>query len=118
MRWPTEKLTALRLGRQLVTEVPASKADRRAFVDITPVRTPADSEADQDHWTRTDHNRTFRVQHWEYHAGRVDGLDYDVGSVLIREATAAGEAELMSTLEAWRLHPDRFLYPWETDDPR
>ena len=113
-----DKLTALRLGRRLVTEVPASTADRRAFVDITAVRTPADSAADRDHWTRADDNRTFRVQHWEYHADRIDGLNYDIGSALIRDATAAGEAELTTTLEAWRLDPDEFLYPWETDDPR
>ncbi|MER6255986.1 hypothetical protein ABT224_32010 [Streptomyces sp. NPDC001584] len=36
--WPPDKLTTLRLGRRLVTEVPASRSERRAFVDIAPAR--------------------------------------------------------------------------------
>lgn len=34
--WPTDKLTALRLGRRLVAEAPASGQRRRAFVDVSP----------------------------------------------------------------------------------
>jgi hypothetical protein len=38
--WPADKLTALRTGQRLITEVPASRPGRRAFIDITPVTTP------------------------------------------------------------------------------
>jgi hypothetical protein len=117
-QWPEAKLTALRLGQRLVAEVPASRADRRAFIDITPVRTPADNEASRDGWKRTDSTRTFRMQHWEYHADRIAGFDYDIGSVLIRTATVTGEPELVNTLDTWQLRPEQLLYPWQTDDPK
>jgi hypothetical protein len=117
-QWPTDKLTALRLSQRLVTEVPASRPGRRAFVDITPVPTPADIEANRQSWKRADHSRTFRLQHWDYHADRIAGFDYDDGAVLIRAATAADESELITTLDAWQLRPDQFRYPWQTDDPK
>jgi hypothetical protein len=37
---------------------------------------------------------------------------------MIRDATATGEPELLTTLQAWQLRPAQFLYPWQTDDPR
>ncbi|MCP2323375.1 hypothetical protein HDA40_001882 [Hamadaea flava] len=117
-RWPTDKLTALRLGQRLVTEVPASGPGRRAFVDITPMRTPADTDAWRQGWKRPDHARTFRLRHWDYDADLIDGFDYDINAVLVREATAEGEPELITTLKTWQLGPDQFLYPWQTDDPR
>jgi len=89
-RWPAEKLTTLRLGQPLAVEVPASGRGRRAFVTISPVTTPAD---------------------------QLDGFDYDLGAVLIQDATAHDEAELITMLQAWSLRPDQFLYPWQTDDP-
>jgi hypothetical protein len=58
------------------------------------------------------------LQHWDYDAERIDGYDYDLGAVMIGAATADGEAELLSTLQAWQLRPEQFLYPWQTDDPR
>ncbi|WP_217697565.1 hypothetical protein [Nocardia donostiensis] len=115
--WPTDKLNALRLGRRLVTEVPASQPGRRAFIGITPVATPADVEAHRQGWKRTDRARTFHLQHWDYDATRIDGLDYDIDAVLIRSAAAAGESELTATLEIWQLRPEQFLYPWQTDNP-
>jgi hypothetical protein len=105
--WPTGKLTALRTGQRLVTEVPASRPGRRAFADITPVTTPG-----------TDHARAFRLEHWEYDADRIDGFDYDLGAVMIRAATAADEQGLLAMLQAWQLRPGQFRYPWQTDDPR
>ncbi|WP_132120049.1 hypothetical protein [Actinocrispum wychmicini] len=48
--WPTDTLTALRLGQRLVTEIRASRPGRRAFVDITPLITPADVEARSQGW--------------------------------------------------------------------
>jgi hypothetical protein len=111
-------LTALRLGQRLVTELPASRPGRRAFVDITPLTTAADAEARNQGWKRAGHARTFTVQHWDYDADRLDGFDHDIGAVLVKTATAAGEAELASTLETWHLHPEQFRYPWQTDDPK
>ena len=116
--WPTDKLTALRTGQRLVTEVPASRPNGRAFVDITPVTTPADTEARREGWKRADHARTFRLQHWDYDADRIEGWDYDLGAVMIRAATATGERELLAILRAWQLRPEQFLYPWQTDYPR
>ncbi|WP_199755121.1 hypothetical protein [Amycolatopsis sp. WAC 04197] len=116
--WPTDTLTALRLGRRLVAELPASRPGRRAFVDITPLATPADTEARGQGWTRADHARTFTVQHWDYDADRLEGFDHDIGAVLIKTATAAGEPELAAILDAWHLRPEQFRYPWHTDDPK
>jgi hypothetical protein len=58
------------------------------------------------------------VQHWEYDASLIDGYDYDLGAVMIRVATANGEPELLTALQAWHLRPEQFLYPWQTDDPK
>jgi hypothetical protein len=116
--WPTDKLTALRTGQRLVTEVPASRPGRRAFIDITPVTTPADAQARQEGCRRTDYARAFRVQHWDYDADGLDGFDYDHGAVMIRAATTTGEPGLLTTLQEWQLRPEQFLYPWQTDDPR
>ncbi|MFE2540023.1 hypothetical protein [Actinacidiphila glaucinigra] len=117
-KWPIDKLSALRLGQRLVSEVRAAGSGRRAFVDIRPVTTPADTEAGRLGWKRADGARTFRLQHWEYDADRISGFDYDIGAVLIKDATATDEPALTATLEAWRLHPEQFRYPWQTDDPR
>jgi hypothetical protein len=57
--WPIERLNALRLGRRLVTEVPASAPGRRAFVDICPVATAADTDARRQGWSRSDCDRTM-----------------------------------------------------------
>jgi hypothetical protein len=116
--WPTDTLTALRLGQRLVTEVPAFQPGRRAFVDITPLVTAADTEARGQGWKRADHARAFTVQHWDFAADRLDGFDYDIAAVLIHTATVNGEPELNATLEAWHLRPEQFRYPWQTDDPR
>lgn len=37
---------------------------------------------------------------------------------MIRVATANGEPELLTALQAWHLRPEQFLYPWQTDDPK
>ena len=57
--WPTDKLTALRTGQRLVSEVPVRRPNRRAFVDTIPVTTPADTQARQGGWKRADHARAF-----------------------------------------------------------
>src|SRR5215213_5488728 len=117
LRWPAEKQTALRLGQPLAVEVPASGPGRRAFVTINPVTTPADHQARQEGWKRADPAREYRLTHWDYDADQIDGFDYDLGAVLIQDATATDEAELITTLQSWNLRPDQFLYPWQTDDP-
>lgn len=116
--WPVDKLTALRLGRRLVTEVPAPHPSRRAFVDVTPVRSRADDRARDEGWARSDTGRRFRLTHCEYDGERLDGFDYDIGAVLVASAEAADEAGLLAALTAWGLRPGAFAYPWETDDPR
>lgn len=116
--WPVEKLTALRLGRPLVAEVPASGPGRRAFVTIQPVSTPTDAEAAGQGWSRSDLHRAFQLHHWDYDAARLDGFDYDIDAVQVRATTVTGEDELTSTLAAWGLQPEQFRYPWQTADPR
>jgi hypothetical protein len=116
--WPLDKLSALRLGRRLVAEVPASRPGRRAFVDVLPSRDAGDGQAKAHGWTRSSPTRTFRLQHWEYDADRIAGYDYDVSAVLLRTACAGNEAELIDIIHAWRLLPDQFSYAWNTDDPR
>ncbi len=117
-QWPTDKLTALRLGQRLVTELPASRPGRRAFVDITPITTAADTEAHNQGWKRADHGRTFTLQHWEYAAAHLDDFDHDTEAILLRTATVIGEPDLTAALEEWHLHPEQFRYPWQTDDPK
>ncbi|MET8149627.1 hypothetical protein ACIBSW_23865 [Actinoplanes sp. NPDC049668] len=104
-RWPTDKLTALRYGRRLVTEVPATGPGRRAFVDIRPISTTVDTD------------RTFKLEHWDYDADQLDGFDYDIDAILVKTTTVAGEAQLAVALDAWNLRPEQFLHPWQTDDP-
>ncbi|MEU8437791.1 hypothetical protein AB0F18_33835 [Streptomyces sp. NPDC029216] len=116
--WPTDKLTALRLGRRLVAEVPASRPDRRAFVDIRPAQSAPDAQAQAEGWVRSDVERSFRLDHWEYDRERMDGFDYDIGSGLIGSADVADESELNTVLTAWGIQPGLFVYPWESDDPR
>ncbi|MFG2482331.1 hypothetical protein ACGFSI_06145 [Streptomyces virginiae] len=115
--WPVDKLTTLRLGRKLVTEVPASRPGRRAFVDISPTRDRSDDRARDEGWVREDRNRRFRLRHREYDGDRLDGFDYDIGMVLVASADAADEAALCAVLTTWGLRPDAFVHPWETDDP-
>ncbi|MGW6843133.1 hypothetical protein [Streptomyces sp. NPDC054958] len=115
--WPVDKLTTLRLGRKLVTEVPASRPGRRAFVDISPTRGPSDARARDAGWAREDRDHGFHVRHREYDGERIDGFDHDIGAVLVASADAADEAALRAVLTAWGLRPGAFMYPWETDDP-
>ncbi|MFD8050423.1 hypothetical protein ACFV5E_44155 [Streptomyces chartreusis] len=116
--WPTNKLTALRLGRRLIAEVAASRPGRRAFVEITPKRVTFDEQAAQEGWVRSNAARSFRLEHWEYNAERIDAFDYDMGAVQVRAASAKDEAALEGVLAQWGLRPDGFDYPWATDDPR
>ncbi|MFJ3520684.1 hypothetical protein [Streptomyces sp. NPDC090131] len=72
--WPTDKLTALRLGRRLVFE------------------------ARKQGWVPSETDRTFRLEFWEYDSELVEGFDYDIGAVLIASAEATGESELVTVL--------------------
>ncbi len=117
-QWPTDKLNALRLGRRLVTEVAASGPGRRAFVDIQPIAVAADSDAQRQGWNRSDRDRTFKLEHWDYDADQITGFDHDIGAVLVQTTTVTGEAQLAEALQAWNLRPEQFLHPWQTDDPK
>ncbi|MER6521875.1 hypothetical protein ABT246_34090 [Streptomyces sp. NPDC001553] len=116
--WPTDKLTALGLGRRLVAEVPESRPDRRAFVDIRPAQGEPDVQARDEGWVRSDTERSFRLEHWEYDLEQMDGFDHDLGATLIASADAPDEPELSTLLTAWGIQPGLFAHPWETDDPR
>lgn len=116
--WPLELLSALRLGRRLAVEVPPTGPGRRAFVDIRPGRVDADAQARDERWIHRSTARSFTVEHWEYDAGLIDGFDYDIGAALLRSATAADEAELLTLLREWQLDPARFRYASDTADPR
>jgi len=116
--WPADKLAALRLGRRLAVEVRATNAQRRAFVSITPNQVAADAQARREGWTHPDAGRSFRLEHWEYDADRVEGFDYDIGAVLLRSAQAADESLLLRVLREWHLHPRQFLHAWDSGDPR
>jgi hypothetical protein len=116
--WPTDKLTALRLGRRLVAEISASRPDRRAFVDIRPQQGEPDAEARGEGWVRSDVERSFRLEHWEYDRERIDGFDYDIDAALIESAEVPDESELITVLNTWGVRPDIFIYPWNSDDPR
>jgi hypothetical protein len=116
--WPVDKLTALRLGRRLVAEVPASKPTRRAFVDVRTKKSDPDAQAQGEGWVRSDAERSFHLEHWEYDRERIDGFDYDIGAALIRSADATDESELITVLNAWGVRPGLFVYPWESEDPK
>ncbi|MGQ4361677.1 hypothetical protein [Streptomyces sp. SAS_272] len=116
--WPVDKLTALRLGRRLVAEVPASRPGHRAFVDVRPEKSVPDARAQGEGWIRSDAERSFHPEHWEYDCERIDGFDYDVGAVLIGSADATDESELIAVLKAWGVWPGLFVYPWESEDPK
>jgi len=116
--WPTDKLSALRLGRRVVAEVSASRPGRRAFMDITPAQDARDAQVAREGWVRGDAARGFRLEHWEYDADCIGGFDYDIGAVLVRTASVTDEVALTEALALWGLRPDCFGYPWECDDPR
>jgi hypothetical protein len=115
--WPTAKLSALRLGRRLVAEVPAAPG-RRAFVDISPIRDQRDYVAAQQAWVRPDSQRSFQLEHWDYDQQQIGGWDYDIGARLVRADTADDESSLLGLLAKWGLTPAQFNYSWDTDDPR
>ena len=116
--WPLGKLSALRLGRRLAIEVPATDQGRRAFVGITPGAVEGDALARRERWTNKSTARSFRIEHREYDVGLLDTSDYDIGSTLLGSADAADEWELLTVLRQWRLSPHRFEYAWDTADPR
>ncbi|WP_406841575.1 hypothetical protein ACICHK_41955 (plasmid) [Streptomyces sp. AHU1] len=114
--WPVNKLSALRLGRRLVAEVPASRPVRQAFMDVHPKKSDPDAQAQGEGWVRSDAERSFRLEHWEYDRERIDGFHYDIGAVLIGTADATDESELITVLNAWGVWPGLFVYPWESED--
>lgn len=115
--FPTDKLSALRLGRPLVAEVEAGRPEYRAWIEIRPLRTDADDAAQQQGWTRNDERRSFRLTHCEYVIERLDGWDYDIGSNEIKRTVATDEADLQALLQHWGVAPEGFTYPWDTDFP-
>jgi hypothetical protein len=115
--WLPDKLSALRLGRRLVAEVPAAPG-RRAFVDITPILGQRDDLAEREGWQRPDSQRSFRLAHWDFNERQLEGWDYDIDARWIRVNTATDESSLLRLVAEWGLTPAQFGYPWDTDDPR
>ncbi|MFC7531315.1 hypothetical protein [Actinoplanes sp. GCM10030250] len=115
--WPPVELAALRLGRRLGVQVPASQPHRWSFVHIVPSVGPADEAAIRSGRVHSDPERSFRVAHWEFEADRLEGYDHDLGGVRLRHAYAADEEELLAVLREWRLPPGGFRYSWDTVDP-
>ena len=115
--FPTDKLSALRLGRPLVAEVEVGRPQYRAWVEIRPLRTDADDAARREGWTRNDERRSFRLTHCEYVIERLDGWDYDIGSNELKRIVATDEANLLALLQDWGIAPERFAHPWNTDFP-
>jgi hypothetical protein len=68
---------------------------------VIPDRDARDATAERDGWVRPRHDRSFRIEHWEFDAARLDGYDYDVGATRLRQAWAADEHHLARTLTEW-----------------
>ena len=110
----TDKLNALRLGRVLVTEVPASEPTRRSWVAIYPgAETRAAGEDSRE-------GRTFRVFHREFSrqhimedrwCGPGDGM-WD-----LRSTRVEGEAALMELLRNWGVDVALIEYVHRSDYP-
>lgn len=66
-----------------------------------PRQTEADVQAPDEGWVRSDVDRDFRLDHWEYDRERIDGYDYDIDAVLIKSAEAPDESELITVLNTW-----------------
>jgi hypothetical protein len=87
-------------------------------VDILPQQSEPDAQARDEGWVRSNVQRSFRLEHWEYDRERIDGFDYDIDAVLIKSADTPDESELITVLNTWGARPDLFGYPWDSDDPR
>ena len=111
------RLAALRLGQSLAAEVPATSAERRAFVSIRPDLTGDDAAAEVDGWKRSDADRTFNLRQDEFRAEHLDGMDYDIGMVSVRSANVRGEPALLGVLAEWGLSPGELDYLRNTDHP-
>ncbi|GAB3090430.1 hypothetical protein GCM10027186_59930 [Micromonospora schwarzwaldensis] len=117
--WPFEKLSALRLGRRLAVEVPATDPGRRAFVDITPREVDRDAEPRREGWTHRNTARSIkRLSTGSTTQTCSTDSTNDIGSILLRSASAANESELLTVLRKWQLGPHQFQYAWDTADPR
>ncbi|MFG2985593.1 hypothetical protein ACGFYQ_30790 [Streptomyces sp. NPDC048258] len=87
-------------------------------MDIRPEQSEPDVQARDEGWVRSEVERSFRLEHWEYERGRIDGFDYDIDAALIESTDATDESELITVLDAWGVRPDLFVYPWDSDDPK
>lgn len=87
--WPVDKLTTLRLGRKLVTEVPASRPGRRAFVDISPIRDRSDDRARDEGWVREDRGRRFRPRRPDMPEGGTTGRPGGAAFLVVRAPVRA-----------------------------
>lgn len=88
-------------------------------MDVRPKRSDPDAQAQGEGWVRSDAERSFHLEHWEYERDeRIAAFDYDIGAVLIGSADATDESELITVLNGWGVRPGLFVYPWESEDPK
>ena len=102
--------TALRRGQPVVAEVPASRPDRRAWIAIYPLQTPAAATTDQ----------RFNLFHREFEASYIDNgwcVGPGDGMTDVRTAHAQDEMKLNQVLTAWGIDPSQLTYAHRTDYP-
>lgn len=87
-------------------------------MEVRPRKSDSDAQARREGWVRSDAERSFHLEHWEYDWERIDGFDYDIGAALIGSADVTDESELIAVLNAWGVRPAFFVYPWESEDPK
>ncbi|GAB3175140.1 hypothetical protein FHX75_1341 [Micromonospora palomenae] len=103
--------TALRRGQLVVAEVPASRPDRRAWIAIYPLQTPAAAAT-------TD--QRFNLFHREFEASYIDNgwcVGPGDGMTDVQTAHAQDEVKLNQVLSAWGIDPSQLTYAHRTDYP-
>ncbi|SCL51021.1 hypothetical protein [Micromonospora chersina] len=106
--WPTAPRTALQRGQLIVAEVPASRPDRRAWIAIYPLQSPA----------ATGHG--FNLFHREFETSYIQNgwcVGPGDGMTDVRTAHAQDEMTLNQVLTTWGLDPSQLTYAHRTDYP-
>src|SRR5687767_9686734 len=104
--WPTALLTALRRGKLLVAEIPASTPSHRAWIAVYPLTAVATAG--------------FNLFHREFDRAYIDNdwcIGPDDGMIEIRAAHAENEAELTQRLADWNVSPENLAYAHRSDYP-
>ncbi|MFJ3310983.1 transposase [Streptomyces sp. NPDC086549] len=89
--WPVDKLSELRLGR------------RQAFVDVRPKESGLDAQAQGEGWVRSDAERSFHLEHWEYDRERKYGNAAQLHREIQTLGYPGGELAVQRHLRRYRL---------------